>query len=119
MSSACKIKKCIQGIPSGRGVQAHVCPTICQNIFFALILFRVCTYDLYSRHTKVFNPTTLLPHEIKKKFISWLVFSRVIKLFLISSLISSGMNKEASLFEPQVLSAGSNFGIETTDLVDT
>lgn len=81
-------------------------------------MFGVYTSDLYSRHTKVFNPTTLLPYEIQNSFISWLVFSRIIKLFLISSFISSGMSKEASLFEPQVLSSGSNFDIETTDLVD-
>lgn len=61
---------------------------------------------------------TLLSHEIQNSFISWLVFSRVIKLFLISTLIFSGVNEEASLFEQQVFSADSNFDVKTTALVD-
>lgn len=51
---------------------------------------------------------------MKSKIVSWLVFSRAIKLFSVSSLISPGVNKEASLFGQQVLSAGSNFDIKTT-----
>lgn len=37
-----------------------------KTFFFALILFRGCTSDFYSRHTKIFHLTTLLPHEIWK-----------------------------------------------------
>lgn len=91
----------MQENPSERGVQAHVCPTLCQNVFLASYCFRICTSDFYSRHTKVLHPTRLLPHEIQNSFLACLPKS-VIKLFLISSLIFFWHAEGSSLFEKQV-----------------
>lgn len=61
-----------------REVSKHMYVQLYAKTYFLLCYcFRICTCDVDSRHTKVFHPTRLLPHEIQNSYISWLVYSRV------------------------------------------